>query len=207
MLRTDIYRVCLFAQAKGVCSRDNSRQKQGVTFGSSLPSSDCNSVLRRYHRVLIDTGEGKWSTQDKAKKNVFTWKKYILQNIAKIVIKHQLSWLPAMFGIVVEISSKQYYSFLISFYQFRHECLLVEIIHCIFAVTLHSIQKCCKKLVFVFDFVFDEHQKCGHSHHTFDFIFDVRQRWGENYQHIWRNLWRASMCSKSSFSSRARWFE
>lgn len=68
MLRTDIYRVCLFAQAKGVCSRDNSRQKQGVTFGSSLPSSDCNSVLRRYHRVLIDTGEGKWSTQDKAKK-------------------------------------------------------------------------------------------------------------------------------------------
>lgn len=93
MLRTDIYRVCLFAQAKGVCSRDNSRQKQGVTFGSSLPSSDCNSVLRRYHRVLIDTGEGKWSTQDKAKKkkNVFTWKKYILQNIAKIVIKHQLS--------------------------------------------------------------------------------------------------------------------
>lgn len=68
MLRTDIYRVCLFAQAKGVCSRDNSRQKQGVTFGSSLPSSDCNSVLRRYYRVLIDTGEGKWSTQDKAKK-------------------------------------------------------------------------------------------------------------------------------------------
>ena len=81
-----------------------------------------------------------------------------------------------MFGIVVEISSKQYYSFLISLYQFRHECLNVEIIHCIFAVSFDSIQKCCKKLVFVFDFVFDEHQKCGHSHQTFDFIFDVRQR-------------------------------
>ena len=68
MLRTDIYHFCLIAQAKRVCSRDNSRQKQGVTFGSRLPSSDCNSVLRRYHRVLIATGEGKWSTQDKAKK-------------------------------------------------------------------------------------------------------------------------------------------
>ena len=68
MLLTDINHVCLFAQAKRVCSRDNSRQKRGVTLGSSLPSSDFNSVLRRYHRVLIDTGEGKWSIQDKAKR-------------------------------------------------------------------------------------------------------------------------------------------
>ena len=46
-------------------------------------------------------------------------------------------------------------------------------IFCIFAVSFDTIQKCCKSVVFVFDFNFDERQKDGHSHHTFAFIFDV----------------------------------
>ena len=34
------------------------------------------------------------------------------------------------------------------------------------------------------DFIFNKHQRCGHSHHTFDFIFDVRKRKSQSYQHI-----------------------
>ena len=66
---------------------------------------------------------------------------------------------------------------LLQFFNFLLSVSTWVIIHSIFAVTFDSIQKCCKNLVFVFDFIFDEHQKCGQSHHTFDFIFDVRQRW------------------------------
>ena len=59
-------------------------------------------------------------------------------------------------------------------------------IFCIFAVSFDTIQKCCKSVVFVFDFIFDKRQKDGHSHHTFGFIFDVRQRWSQSYQPIWQ---------------------
>ena len=54
--------------------------------------------------------------------------------------------------------------------------MFVEVIHCIFALTFETIQKCCESVAVVFDFIFDWYQRRGHSHYTFDFIFDVRQR-------------------------------
>ena len=81
-----------------------------------------------------------------------------------------------MFGIVVEISSKQYYSFLISFYQFRHECLNRRNNSLYICCHLWFYLKVLQKISVRIWIAFDEHQKYGHSHHTFDFIFDVRQR-------------------------------
>ena len=82
---------------------------------------------------------------------------------------------------------------------------------CIFTVSFDTIQKCCKRVVFVLDFIFDERQKDGHSHHTFGFIFDVRQRWSQSYQPIWQRsletnvvLFFVSFFSKTSASARER---
>lgn len=122
-VRTSTVSVCLRRRrefAAATIRAKNRVSRLGPVFHRPIVIQFCVAII--VYRSILGKENGPLKIRQK-KKNVFTWKKYIFQNIAKIVIKHQLSWLPAMFGIVVEISSKQYYSFLISFYQFRHECL------------------------------------------------------------------------------------